>query len=153
MGRRLNTKIPTHADLLKPQTVHSETVKQKLNEKQAVQKKYYDRGTRSLSPLKPGDTVRVWNPEKKKWNPAIVESLTNKPRSYIVVTQEGSKLRRNRQDILKSDEVSFNPDLVSGGGYSSLSWVRMCGPKFRPPPYNKTREDANLLPISKPFVS
>ena len=39
------------------------------------------------------------------------------------------------------------------GGYSILSWVRMCGPKFRPPPYNKTREDANLLPISKPFVS
>ena len=113
MGRRLNTKIPTHADLLKPQTIHSETVKQKLNEKQAVQQKYYDRGTRSLSPLKPGDTVRVWNPEKKKWNPAIVESLTNKPRSYIVVTQEGSKLRRNRQDILKSDEVSFNPDLVN----------------------------------------
>ena len=40
-----------------------------------------------------------------------------------------------------------------GGGYSTLSWVRMCCPKFRPPPYNKTREDANLLPISKPFVS
>ena len=39
------------------------------------------------------------------------------------------------------------------GRYSTLSWVRMCGPKFRPPPYNKTREDANLLPISKPFVS
>ena len=29
----------------------------------------------------------------------------------------------------------------------------MCGPKFRPPPYNKTREDTNLLPTSKPFVS
>ena len=29
----------------------------------------------------------------------------------------------------------------------------MCGPKFRPPPYKKNREDANLLPISKPFVS
>ena len=40
-----------------------------------------------------------------------------------------------------------------GGGYSTLSWVRMCGLNFRPPPYNKTREDANLLPISKPFVS
>ena len=35
----------------------------------------------------------------------------------------------------------------SPGGYSTLSWVRMCGPKFRPPPYKKTREDANLLPI------
>ena len=34
------------------------------------------------------------------------------------------------------------------GGYSTLSWVRMCGPKFRPPPYNKTREDTNFLPIS-----
>ena len=38
--------------------------------------------------------------------------------------------------------------LQAPGGYSTLSWVRMCGPKFRPPPYNKTREDANLLPIS-----
>ena len=26
------------------------------------------------------------------------------------------------------------------GGYSTLSWVRMCGPKFRPPPYNKTKK-------------
>ena len=42
---------------------------------------------------------------------------------------------------------------LPGGGYSTLSSVRMCGPKFRPPPYNKTREDANLQPISKPFVS
>ena len=40
-----------------------------------------------------------------------------------------------------------------GGGYSTLGWVRMCGPKFRPPPYNKTREDANLQPITKPFAS
>ena len=39
------------------------------------------------------------------------------------------------------------------GGYSTLGWVRMCGPKFRPPPYNKTREDANLQPITKPFAS
>ena len=63
-----------------------------------------------------------------------------------------------------SDQEDFNPNLTDsnkskgqdqkpGGGYSTLSWVRMCGPKFRTPPYNKTREDANLLPISKPFVS
>ena len=39
------------------------------------------------------------------------------------------------------------------GGYSTLGWVRMCGPKFRPPPYNKTRGDANLQPITKPFAS
>ena len=43
--------------------------------------------------------------------------------------------------------------LIRLGGYSTLSWVRMCGPKFRPPLDNKTREDANVLPISKPFAS
>ena len=41
----------------------------------------------------------------------------------------------------------------SPGGYSTLGWVRMCGPKFQPPPYNKTREDANLQPVTKPFAS
>ena len=50
-------------------------------------------------------------------------------------------------------KTSFHFNSKKVGGYSTLSWVRMCGPKFRPPPYNKTREDANLLPISKPFVS
>ena len=42
---------------------------------------------------------------------------------------------------------------IKPGGYSTLGWVRMCGPKFRPPPYNKTREYANLQPITKPFAS
>ena len=54
------------------------------------------------------------------------------------------------------DKTSKNSSKITcyaPGGYSTLSWVWMCGPKFRPPPYNKTREDANLLPISKPFVS
>ena len=29
----------------------------------------------------------------------------------------------------------------------------MSGPKFQPPPYNKTREDAYLQRMRKPFVS
>ena len=32
-----------------------------------------------------------------------------------------------------------SPDMCGSGGrggYSTLSWERMCGPKFRPPPYN-----------------
>ena len=29
----------------------------------------------------------------------------------------------------------------------------MSGPKFQPPPYNLTREDENLKPMSEPFVS
>jgi hypothetical protein len=111
MSRRLNAKIPTHASLLKPEPVNTKTVNEKLNDKQVLQKMYYDRGTKELSPLKPGEGVRVWNPDKKIWKPAIVETTVDKPRSYIVVTKEGSKLRRNRQDIKRSPEVSFTPQL------------------------------------------
>ena len=53
----------------------------------------------------------------------------------------------------KKEKVSFAKMGHEPGGYSTLGWVRMCGPKFRPPPYNKTREDANLQPITKPFAS
>ena len=31
---------------------------------------------------------------------------------------------------------NFTSWVQTPGGYSTLSWVRMCGPKFRPPPYN-----------------
>ena len=51
------------------------------------------------------------------------------------------------------DFMALGGSPPGGGGYSTLGWVRMCGPKFRPPPYNKTREDANLQPITKPFAS
>ena len=54
-------------------------------------------------------------------------------------------------EITTSGNLGFRSP--RGGGYSTLSWVRLCGPKFRPPPYNKTREDVNLQPLSKPFVS
>ena len=30
------------------------------------------------------------------------------------------------------------------GGYSTLSWVRMCGPKFRPPPYTEKTQICDL---------
>ena len=52
-------------------------------------------------------------------------------------------------ETLRMSPFKFNPIIVlliltGGGGYSTLNWVRMCGPKFRPPPYNKTREDATF---------
>ena len=61
--------------------------------------------------------------------------------------------------------------MLEPGGYSTLDrlvWVWVSNPRggtqlwvgygcaarrFRPPPYNKTREDANLQPITKPFAS
>ena len=67
----------------------------------------------------------------------------------IVYWKRVNCYKRNKHRI---DSTNHRTARVPGG-YSTLNWVRMCGPKFRPPPYNKTREDANLLLISKPFVS
>ena len=101
-----------------------------------------------------------------KWpltSPMFVSQVKSDPR--IVMSRPS---RRSTIEIRVSDNFSRTwtkmpmthgkrpPDGLwsnPGGGYSTLSWVRMCGPKFRTPPYNKTREDANLLPILKPFVS
>jgi len=143
MGRRLNTKIPIHSELLKPKTVNSDTVNQDLNKKQAVQKFYYDRGTKNLSSLKEGDKVRVWNPEKKQWKPAIVETVCDKPRSYIVVTEQGSKLRRNRQDILKSDEVTFIPDVQTEEFHTYDQYNRMVNPSPPVTPAKSHRENVH----------
>ena len=66
----------------------------------------------------------------------------------------GGKCNNKRKNgKVRKNYYPKTPNQDPGGEYSTLSWVRMCGPKFRTPPYNKTREDANLLPISKPFVS
>jgi transposase InsO family protein len=104
MGRRLNSKLPSHRELLEPQSVDSRQVYSKLRSRQQVQKKYYDRGTRELPPLKPGDTVGVWNDMSKTWKTAQVIEKARAPRSYIVATEEGSRLRRNRQHTRTSAE-------------------------------------------------
>ena len=41
-----------------------------------------------------------------------------------------------KQTALEEKIISFHLYATGGGGYSTLGWVRMCGPEFRPPPYN-----------------
>ncbi len=153
MGRRLNTKIPIHKELLKPQPVNSEDVKQHLNQKQAVQKFYYDRGTKNLSSLNIGDGVRVWEPERKQWKPAIVETVCDKPRSYIVVTEQGSKLRRNRQDILKSEDVTFIPESQTEQFHTYDQYDTMVKPNLHVTTAQSHREQVHVQDDPTPLVS
>ncbi|XP_049524652.1 uncharacterized protein LOC125946191 [Dermacentor silvarum] len=87
MGRRLRTTIPdvrgnpSHKVLRRLQTDHS-------------------RGP--MARLSPGDTVRI---KKGAWaTKAKVLKPAGHPRSYTVVTENGTVLRRNRQHLLLTRE-------------------------------------------------
>lgn len=102
-SRRLRTKIPTTAQSLLPATTNQH---KQLEERQQRQKQYYDAGSRDLQPLQPGDVVRVKN--DGQWQGGKVVSLHELPRSYIVQTENGSLLRRNRRHLIKTSEEPPN---------------------------------------------
>ena len=96
MGRRLKTALPMATELLKPE--NTKTIKEKLRMRQQSQKKYHDmRSSKGLKSLEPGQNVAILH--DKKWIPGTVLNKHPTPRSYVVETSSGSKLRRNRQHI------------------------------------------------------
>jgi hypothetical protein len=100
MSRRLRSCVPVDTRTLTPQVVMK--AREKLEERQDKQKRYYDRGTRELSKLEAGDTVRVHN--GRSWEPAVVTSKYDTPRSYGVITSQGQELRRNRSHLRATNE-------------------------------------------------
>ena len=108
MGRKLRTKLPVPKHLLEPQTQPQCEIQQRLHERQLRQKKYYDSGTKSLSPLCPNQLVRIQ--QKGEWNPAVVIGEHQTPRSYIVGTQNGNQLRRNRIHLRPTKEKRMEID-------------------------------------------
>lgn len=107
MSRRTKTLLPTHGNLLKPQVV--ENVSQKLIRNKARQAEYYNHTARDLKPLEPGDIVRI-QPSKyeKEWQRGEVKRQVD-TRSYEVVTENHSTLRRNRRHLRKSSEPMAPP--------------------------------------------
>ncbi|XP_021345579.1 uncharacterized protein LOC110445343 [Mizuhopecten yessoensis] len=103
MGRKTRTVLPTGTLLLKP---HYDTtkVKYQLQEKQMQNKKCYDRSSRSLPDLKPGDVVRMRDDNSNTWEPAQVVKESGEPRSYIVRNNNNKFYRRNRRHLLKTQE-------------------------------------------------
>ena len=61
-------------------------VHEKLSKKQRKQKYFYDKRSKDLSQLNPGDTTRVQR--ENKWEPGLVTDHANTPCSYQVNTGE-----------------------------------------------------------------
>jgi len=100
LSRTLRSKIPVASHNLNPNSVNAQS---ELEVRQNIQKKYYDRHTRSLPQLNQGDVIRVKN--NREWESGMVtEKLDNVPRSFMIKTESGSELRRNRRHLVKTKE-------------------------------------------------
>ena len=107
MNKRLRYSLPITQTLLIPKVIGRKRVHEKLSKKQRKQKYFYDKRSRDLSQLNPGDTIRVQR--ENKWEPGVVTDHTNTPRSYHVRTERG-EYRRNRKHLMKINEIPIRSD-------------------------------------------
>ncbi|XP_064630897.1 uncharacterized protein K02A2.6-like [Lineus longissimus] len=94
-GRRLNTLIPSH------HTTTSATAQQRqqLEKKSQTMKEQYDQTAlpEDLPPLLTGQIIRYYDKLSETWKPGkVIKQLEYLPRSYIIETSQGVRLRRNR---------------------------------------------------------
>ena len=78
-SRRTKTQLPIRDDLLQPKIMTG--VKEQLQQKRINQKLYYDRQSKELPSLNPGDEIHYKFTDSAKWKPAVVEQHAPTPRS------------------------------------------------------------------------
>ena len=91
MGQRTKTLFPTSSKLLEPRTIKPEVVRSELQRDKQRQKQChcYDKHTKQLSNLQPGQNIRVR--VGKQWMPAVITSIASEPRSYNIRTPDGQE--------------------------------------------------------------
>lgn len=105
-GRRIKTKLPIVGELLHRSVMDESTIQQKFERKKERQKKYYDRGSKSLPMLDVGTRV-IFKKNGKEWHYGrIVRNVDD--RSYIVVDDYDNHYRRNRRFIAKAYRNGIN---------------------------------------------
>jgi transposase InsO family protein len=110
MSRRLKTKLPASATLLKPVAQDTTDIQQRIKDRQNVQKFYYDRHTRPMAPVEPGEAVRVRR--DGRWEPAIIQQQpAGAPRSHNIRVPGNRALRRTRWHLRRTREHNLlGPD-------------------------------------------
>ena len=114
----LSFNIPSPAELLNGRTLKStiprkihpprnqEDFRNWLKTRQDNQHQYYNRHTKELPELHKDQAIYVPDHVKKTWNPAKVISQGDTPRAYIVETETGAQLRRNRIHLRPSSSTT-----------------------------------------------
>ena len=107
MGRRTRTLLPTHTKLLEPKVdLHTGD---KLAKQKADQQQRYNKKSHPLTPLQPGQAIRMKLPGDTKWSlGSCVKTLPN--RSYEVDVA-GRHYRRNRRQLRLTAETPPPPSV------------------------------------------
>ena len=87
-SRRLKSKLPTAAELLQPR-MEMDAREKLLAEEEVLQLE---------------ERVK----ENGSWTPLVVTDVWSTPRSYMVKTESGNTLRRNRRQQMKQSEPSLS---------------------------------------------
>nr|XP_039263235.1 uncharacterized protein K02A2.6-like [Styela clava] len=95
-GRRTRTLLSTSKSLLRPKIVTN--IEPHLKKRKDIQAKYYNRGTRELMKLYPGQLVRMKPDRRKRWRKGRIERHVD-IRSYLIRTEDGGLYRRNRRHL------------------------------------------------------
>ena len=95
-GRKLQGNLPVR---IYNRDRRRDEVHARLAERQQKQKNYYDQHAHDLSHLEPGQDVRIQDHKTKEWQQGTIQEKCQEPRSYVVETENGKQLRRNRQHI------------------------------------------------------
>ena len=104
MSRRLRSNIPISQKRLQPETINHNQFQHTRIKQQQKQKKYFDKNSKSLPPLKKGDKVRFKKDPTSPWIPATVIDKHDTPRSYVIETNNGSRYRRNRIHLRQTQD-------------------------------------------------
>jgi hypothetical protein len=108
MGRQLRTKLPS----VRIQVTDTDPDKALQNRPSDSSVVRYNKGTKPLKPLHSGQIVRVRNNGSPGWSQKAQVVESDGARSYRVQTENGTMMRRNRQDLLLTPEP-FNSPTVS----------------------------------------
>ena len=79
MGRKLRGNLPVRVQ--NSDLSNSDQEREELQNRQNSQKMYFDRSSKNLPPLIPGQDVRIQNSQSGQWKKAKVLSKCEKPRS------------------------------------------------------------------------
>lgn len=125
LGRRLKSNLPATATALKPAVNPANIVRKGHMKRQSRQKYYYNKqfAGKSLKKLNTGDTIMI-DKHDSKLVPGSVIKQHSTPRSYIVETLGGKKLRRNRRHLKQTGanfrEEEYIPEYIVPTGNNSL---------------------------------
>ena len=112
MGSHILSALPSSSHVLQRKWPDLEKVKHQAAETKTSYQLYHDRNNspQGLSPLKPGDKVRVKLHGDKTWQKQQLTVVSGQTRSYVLKSPDGATHRRNRKRLQKVSNDGSSAD-------------------------------------------